>query len=77
MGVKSPKLFSEQTMSCLYGIFVHDFGQFSEKFGPGPKHGGWVGGVRCLGPGPKKMFFSDPFPHKKIKYCSYFMLKYL
>ena len=59
---QNAKLLSENTMSCLYGIFDHCehivclliifFFTFLS-----PKLYGWVGVVRCLGRSPKKRFF--------------------
>ena len=49
-------------LTILSILSFHDFGQLSEKFGHGLKPEGWMCGVRCLGPGPKKRFFSDAFP---------------
>ena len=55
MEVKSPKLLVKENnvymayLTILSILLFHDFGQFSEKFGPGLKRAGWVGAVRCLG----------------------------
>ena len=65
MGVKSEKQCHVYMayLTILSVLFFHDFDQFSEKFGPGPKRAGWECGVRCLGPRAKNNgFFSDPFP---------------
>ena len=45
MGVKSEKQCHVYMayLTILSILFFHDFDQFSEKFGPGPKRAGWVG----------------------------------
>ena len=65
----------ESYMSCLYGIFDHSiiiFFMISINFQKSADlvlngRVGWVGGIRCLGPGPKKMcaFFFVAAPEKK------------
>ena len=62
-------------LTILSILFFHDFGRLSEKFEPGPKRAGWLGGVRCLGPGPKKVFFFLVlFPHKNSQFCNVFKI---
>ena len=80
-----PKLFSETTISCLYGLFDHSWhiicswlwsilGKVLNL------RGGWVSGVRCSGLNPKKTgFSSDPFPlvHRFLRFLSRLRLVYL
>ena len=70
MGVKSHKLFSEKEkqfhvslayLTILSILFFHDFGQFSEKFGHGPKRAWSAVKDQVL-----KKRFSDLFPYPTI-----------